>query len=114
MTSVSPDGTATSVCTERVLIGGATFGSVVAAGVLTSALTSSVTKPPALMCGVTCSNTPVSMYCEVVENTLVVAPIVPAHTMLFVGMGIRLPTLIVAFWLSSADTWGFEITLALP
>src|SRR5438094_7264916 len=114
ITSVWPDGTATSVCTERVLIGGARVGSVVVPGVLTSALTSSVTRPPALMCGVTCSNTPVSMYCEVVVTALVVVPTVPPPTNVCWLMGMRLPTLIVAFWLSSADTCGFEITLALP
>ena len=74
ITIVSPDGTATSVCTERVLIGGASPADAGLPGSLTSACTSSVTSPPALMCGVTCSSTPVSMYCDVVVTTLVVLP----------------------------------------
>jgi hypothetical protein len=64
----------TIVCTERVLIGGAWLQSADSVpGSLTSTCTSSVTRPPWLMCGVTCSSTPVSMYCDVVVTTLVAA-----------------------------------------
>ena len=98
ITMVSPLGTASNVCTERVLMGGASVGSEDVPGVLTSASTSIVTSPPTLMCGVTCSNTPVSMYCEVVVITLVVPP-----TVLLDAIGMLSPTLMVAFWLSSAD-----------
>ena len=72
MTIVCPVGTASSVWIERVLIGGDSQACVVVPAMLTSAWTSSVTRPPALMCGVTCSNTPVSMYCAVVVTALVV------------------------------------------
>ncbi len=61
------------------------------------------------MCGVTCSSTPVSMYCDVVVTTLVVLP-----TMLCWLIGILLPALIVAFWLSSAARCGFAMTLVSP
>ena len=73
ITIVCPDWTLRIVCTERVLIGGASPLQSVGSGpgMLTSACTSSVTSPPALMCGVTCSSTPVSMYCDVVVTTLV-------------------------------------------
>ena len=61
------------------------------------------------MCGVTCSSTPVSMYCAVVVIALVVPP-----TVVFELIGMRSPALIVAFWLSSAATCGLAITLVLP
>ena len=79
MTIVRPVGTEMSVCTERVddrrraLL---SAGIPNCPGTLTSACTSSVTRPPALMCGVTCSSTPVSMYCDVVVMALVVPPTV--------------------------------------
>ena len=74
ITIVLPVGTDSSVCTERVSIGGASPDVRGVPGLLTSACTSSVTRPPALMCGVTCSSTPVSMYCDVVVTALVVLP----------------------------------------
>src|SRR4030095_111979 len=89
---VCPDCTATSDCTERVLIGGASQGFTVLPGMLTSTCTSSVTSPPWFICGVTCISTPVSMYCDVVVTTLVVLP-----TTLCWQIGIRSPALIVAF-----------------
>ncbi len=61
------------------------------------------------MCGVTCSSTPVSMYCDVVVTALVVPP-----TSVCWLIGIRLPDLIVAFWLSSAAMCGLATTLVLP
>ena len=77
ITIVRPLGTAMSVCTERVEIGGAHPWSAAQPelpGTLTSACTSSVTSPPLLMCGVTWRSTPVSMYCAVVVTALVVPP----------------------------------------
>ncbi len=113
ITIVCPDCTLTIVCTERVLIGGASPGLRTGPGSLTSACTSSVMSPPALMCGVTCSSTPVSMYCDVVVTTLVVV-LLPLPTKLCWLIGILLPALIVAFWLSSAARCGFATTLVSP
>ena len=78
-------------------------------GLLTSAWISSVTRPPALMCGVTCNSTPVSMYCDVVVIALVVLPTIVCWL-----TGMRSPALIVAFWLSSAARCGLAITFVLP
>ena len=65
------------------------------------------------MCGVTWTSTPVSMYCEVVVTALVVAPTEPPTNVCWL-IGIRSPTLIVAFWLSSAERCGLEMTRVLP
>jgi WD40 repeat protein len=97
---------------DRVLIGGASPG-VKLPGLLTSACTSRVTSPPALMCGVTCTRTPVSMYCDVVVTTLD-AVLTPVPTKLCWQIGILLPALMVAFWLSSAARCGFATTLVSP
>ena len=78
-----------------MLIGGASPATAGTPGVLTSAWTSSVTKPPALMCGITCSNTPVSMYDAVVVTALLVPAVVPTNVCWLIGM--RSPDLIVAF-----------------
>ena len=76
---------------------------------LTSACTSSDTSPPALICGVTWSSTPVSMYCAVDVTPLVVPPRLVCWL-----IGIRVADLIVAFWLSSAATCGLATTFVLP
>ena len=61
------------------------------------------------MCGVTCSSTPVSMYCDVVVTALLTLPTIVCWL-----IGIRLPALIVAFWLSSAAMCGLAMTFVLP
>src|SRR5690242_4585091 len=109
ITIVWPDGTAISVWIERVSIGCASPTAAGVPGLLTSACTSSVTRPPSLMCGVTCSSTPVSMYCDVVVTAFVVLPTIVCWL-----TGMRLPALIVAFWLSSAARWGLAMTFVLP
>jgi hypothetical protein len=55
-----------------VLIGGASPGAKLPGSLTSPGLHRH--EPPALMCGVTCSSTPVSMYCDVVVTTFVVLP----------------------------------------
>ena len=113
MTIVWPDGTASSVWTERVLIGGASPATAELPGLLTSASTSSVTRPPALMCGRDLQqHAGIDVLRGRGHGVGRRAHRAPTKVCWLIGM--RSPTLIVAFWLSSADRCGLEMTRVLP
>ena len=48
------------------------------------------------------------------EKGVATVPVVVPPTKVCWLIGMRSPTLIVAFWLSSADRWGLEMTRVLP
>src|SRR3990170_68781 len=96
------------VFAERLLMVGEFSPDVVVnEGTLTSWLTSRLTKPPALIWGVTDRITPVSRYCTELTTT----PAAPTDC--GPATGTLSPTWILAVWLSATMMWGEDRMFSL-